>query len=1173
MNGGAGVRDRSRRRALRAGLGVVLAGWALAAAGVSQQPLLHRARAGDKPNLVITLDDSRSMSLRYLPDAASPFDDARRWQIGFHPDDGPGAGVRNDRTGPALTWTTRADDRVSARMRSARFNRLYYDPSVRYRPWARADGSEMPPADPGAARLDPLVPATPAAGGAVDLRGAQTGRPTDLWCRTEPAGPLCAAAPGEAFAPATYYTWTGDPADASASFARVRVMDGASFARPASRTDCAPQGEGVLCSQAQEYQNFANWFTYHRTRLYAAIAATSGALAAQEDLFRLGYGRLGLARPQPIDGLASATLARGVRPFSGPERREFFDWLHTLRAGGDTPLRRALDDVGRYYSRADASDAGSPWSDTPWLATPSTHSACRRAYHLLVSDGAWNGAAATTPAARANVDGVDGESIVHADGRTRWRYRARAPWRDDVGDTLADVALYYHARDLHPGAANAWVPRSEGEPFWQSMVNWIVGFGVGGTLDPARDEAALASGLKRWPAPLAGQASAVDDLWHAALNSAGRYLSALDPAGLAAALATLWRDLLPNEISSAGVALSSFSASGASGGSTRATRRYVASYRTESWSGDLVAWPWPAAAQDPPLWRASQQVPAFAQRAIWTWNASTRAPVAFEAGALARADLLRQVAPDADVRLIDYLRGDRTHEGTLWRRRAGVLGDIVHSQPVVVAGGGDQQYNFLPRSMPERASYRAFLREKAARPGLVFFGANDGMLHAVRESDGVEVFAFVPAAVLPGIERLARPAYTHRFFVDGPLALGDAWWDERWRQVLVGSAGAGAASVFALDASRVSSAEPVSVLWEYGAADDPAMGHVLAPADIGITRDARWIAVFGNGQDSAAGEARLMVLDLRTGRRLRSLQAGAAGGNGLGGVRLVRDRDNVVVAAYAGDLKGRLWRFDLQDADPAAWRVGFDGQALYTAVDAQGQPRPITAAPEYVDHPLGGSLVLLGTGKLSDEADVDSRQSQALYGLWDTTPAARASSGPGVAGPIRADAPLAVHGLAALPGAPPPAGARARGYETVRATPIDWRTHRGWRLDLPARLRDLQGASFERGFARFRLLAPAQPDPDGCGQTAPEGLDLQLDPLSGTAPSVALFDTNADGIVDALDVIAAGVRVEGEPAARIEFGPRGNGRIAGSSSGEGVRVDYGAPRVVRSWRQLVNVPR
>lgn len=77
--------------------------------------------------------------------------------------------------------------------------------------------------------------------------------------------------------------------------------------------------------------------------------------------------------------------------------------------------------------------------------------------------------------------------------------------------------------------------------------------------------------------------------------------------------------------------------------------------------------------------------------------------------------------------IVNYIRGDTSREkqngGTL-RNRTKLLGDIVHSSP---AYSGDSN--------------------------TVFVGANDGMLHAFNASTGVELFGYIPSAVIPRLPR------------------------------------------------------------------------------------------------------------------------------------------------------------------------------------------------------------------------------------------------------------------------------------------------------------------------------------------------------------------------------------------------------------------------------------
>src|SRR5690606_40054991 len=66
-------------------------------------------------------------------------------------------------------------------------------------------------------------------------------------------------------------------------------------------------------------------------------------------------------------------------------------------------------------------------------------------------------------------------------------------------------------------------------------------------------------------------------------------------------------------------------------------------------------------------------------------------------------------------------------------------------------------------------NYQTFKASLSGRPGVVYVGANDGMLHAFNADTGKEMWAYVPSMVLPHMKLLADSDYAnrHRFFVDG----------------------------------------------------------------------------------------------------------------------------------------------------------------------------------------------------------------------------------------------------------------------------------------------------------------------------------------------------------------------------------------------------------------------
>lgn len=919
------------------------------------------------------------------------------------------------------------------------------------------------------------------------------------------------ATANESFTPAVYYHYHGGSMDLASNFSRVRLneLPATGIVRGASRTDCAASGSQRLCTRAQELQNFANWFTYYRTRNYTAIAASTKAFAEQGEDIRVGYGRINKGSTS-IDGVATATLERGVRTFAGADRVDFFSWLHTVPASGGTPLRRAMDDIGRYYQRQ---DNRGPWGNTPGTndgSATDSHLQCRKSYHLLTTDGYWNGAPAVQ--ATGNVDNVNGPNITGPTGNS-YQYTPARPYRDTHSDTLADVAMYYWNRDLRPDLPNRVPPDSKNPAFWQHMVNFTVSLGLTGTLTYPDALAGLEAGTINWPAPGNDKLENLDDLWHAAVNSRGEFLSTQKPDEFANALSSFLQEIVVRNASEGGVAAAAATLQAGN-------RKYVPEYKTAVWSGDVKAYVLDAFGQQGQLqWSAEQRLPAHGDRNILlgTRNATPRA-VPFRWTDLSTA-LREELGTGSSEALVDFLRGSDALEGGLFRDRQGVLGDFVNSQPIFVQGLVDMQYHLLPATAGG-SSYRSFVASKKARDGVIFIGGNDGMLHAFRDVDGGtpatrsgrEIFAFIPRILLSGLSALASPSYGHRYYVDGQLTESDAYWGGSWKNVIVGATGAGARAVFALDVTNMTSMGASNVLWELDSTMDNDLGYVLAPIEVGRMKNGDWAAVFGNGYYGATG-AKLFIVNLQTGAVIKKISVPGGNTNGMGGARVIRNANREIVGAYAGDLQGKLWKFDLSASNTALWDVAFSGQPLYNA----GASRPITAPPQYVQHPEGGFMVLVGTGKLHDEGDQSNATGQAIYGLWDQQKLQESGgnwSWSADATPITVDSSIVAQSIDVQT----ISGAGGTTFYTITSQPLNWSIHRGWSMNLSIAVgqRNLLSPQLIFGFALFETMSPATGGIiNPCdNSSAGASYNLLINPLNGAMPGTPVFDTTGDGVVN-----------------------------------------------------------
>src|SRR5205085_1448195 len=104
-----------------------------------------------------------------------------------------------------------------------------------------------------------------------------------------------------------------------------------------------------------------------------------------------------------------------------------------------------------------------------------------------------------------------------------------------------------------------------------------------------------------------------------------------------------------------------------------------------------------------------------------------------------------------------------------------------------------------------------------------------------------------------------------------------------------------------------------------------------------------WVAIFGNGYESKSCKASLFIVNVANGVKLAEISTGVGScttgnQNGLGPVRIVRNASRQIIGAYAGDLQGNLWKFDLSGASAASWRVDPNGAPLFAA----GPSKPIT---------------------------------------------------------------------------------------------------------------------------------------------------------------------------------------------------------------------------------------
>ncbi|HEY4294198.1 pilus assembly protein [Luteibacter sp.] len=1012
-----------------------------------------------------------------------------------------------------------------------------------------------------------------------------------------------------------------------------------------------------------EEQNFANWYSYYRTRNLSSRSAIANVFATLKSNIRVVWQTINT-------GTKLATGTTKFQPFAGDSRLQFFSWLYAVGNNSGTESRSRIDAVGKVFSygKGVKGSTNPYWEVDPSDSSKGSELSCRLNYSLLVTDGYWNGSASNlTPTAdysRGKISLPDGVTYPGTGGSTASKIFWNVPTSGIT--TMADIALYYWATNLRPdfkkadGTAKLDVPPSitdytdeNGKAVkwdgtgtmpdsiyfnpandvatWPHVVQYMIALGISGTLNFPGDYAQLRAGTKQWPKP-STQGNTVpenlDDTWHAAINSRGQYFSARDPATLSTALQTLLSRILGRNSSGAPGALSTAVLTGDG-------VVYETGYNSANYSGSLKAKTVDVDGNvsTNALWSAGDLLAARAKagdsRVIITSTAvGAGNGAAFTSTGAGTA--LTAADPTIDANMIAYLRGDTSNEGTLFRVRASTLGAIINSQVAYVGAPTGGYKDTFPAGSAEmetengalKYSYEKFVSDHAKRAPTVYVGANDGMLHAFdatlpsTKSDefdlppnpGKERWAYVPFTVYDKLSYLTPVSnFTFRPTVDGAPVTRDVFFrngDKGWHTILVGGLRLGGRGVYALDVTEASASEAdakTKVLWEFNntSTGGANLGYTYGRPNIGRLANGKWVVLVPSGyfpsdttskpydkyaSDDAAKrtQSSLFVLDAQTGEVIKELVT-PDGDTSYGlSTPVIGDYENDQVddVAFAGDLVGNLWRFDLSDADPANWKVKLLYKPNGDGTDGNPAPedQPITVMPRLFPDPTSSRfMVVFGTGKylsVTDNTATDATKVQSVYGIRDRGPDSVTVAGRSTLIPQLLSESGDARGLTQRP---------------VPATSEEGDTIDGWYIDLKTGSGASQTnkgervvvdatALFDSGRAIITSLIPGNDDP--CNPVR-RGAILVIDAATGGAASGVDVGSGSFGS----GTVAAGIRVENVPISGSLPAATsiGGGRIVlpgliinsdggGGGGGEGGN-SFGIDDAVwrrRSWRELNN---
>lgn len=282
--------------------------------------------------------------------------------------------------------------------------------------------------------------------------------------------------------------------------------------------------------------------------------------------------------------------------------------------------------------------------------------------------------------------------------------------------------------------------------------------------------------------------------------------------------------------------------------------------------------------------------------------------------------------------------------------------------------------------------------------------ANDGMVHIFKQSGGDKRSYNLKLSYIPGtmprkdiqntestlakeLRAFAEKSYVgDRYGVDGGFVLRQVELSGKKHVFMFGAMGFGGRGAYALDLTKAENGNPTAVsLFDVkhdnngkNSNNSVQLGYTVGTPQIGKTHNGKYAAFLASGYatktiDSTDNKTALYVYDLESSGTLIKKIDVPGGKGGLSSPTLVdKDLDGIVDIAYAGDRGGNMYRFDLSGNNPNSWTVRpiFEGT------------KPITSAPA-ISQLKDKRVVIFGTGSDLSEDDVDNKDIQHVYGIFD----------------------------------------------------------------------------------------------------------------------------------------------------------------------------------------------
>jgi type IV pilus assembly protein PilY1 len=419
-------------------------------------------------------------------------------------------------------------------------------------------------------------------------------------------------------------------------------------------------GTSVTCPDGQSYKltavttlpaalqtKYMIWYSYYRTRILMTRGAV-GLVMADIDASRFRVGLSAISGTGTSDGSTFLNVRDFDQTSPINQKNTFYSTLYALTPGGYTPLRPALEKVGKYFANKTLAGVALPSGRDP------VQYSCQRNYAIMTTDGYWNTSSESSYRSSYVPTQLNGSTQIG--NQDSWANSTPRPMLDDgryqggnwvtgssgggVINSLADIARYFYTTDLRDSSLGNCtgavanqnvcvnnVPSVGNDTSnFQHMSLFTMGLGLAGKLTyrpdyetaTTGDFYAIKQGTKAWPNPTGTTSTTsystsstvlerVDDLWHAAVNAGGTFYSASTPGDVVDGLKNALSKL--NAVTGAGSSAATSTLQPVAGDNAV----YLGLYTTAVWTGNLLALsvdPYTGTVSSTPSWQAAQTLAA-----------------------------------------------------------------------------------------------------------------------------------------------------------------------------------------------------------------------------------------------------------------------------------------------------------------------------------------------------------------------------------------------------------------------------------------------------------------------------------------------------------------------------------------------------------------------------------